>query len=83
MTEVKKMTLLPPAPDRCQECAVDHDPTHPHDATSLFYQTKFNMEHGRGANWGDAMAHCDDEVKDAWTESLARMGITTDGPVRG
>lgn len=80
---VRKMQLLPPAPGRCQECAVDHPPELPHDATSLYYQTKFNMEHGRGATWADAMAHCTDEMKDAWTESLAKGGITTDGPVRG
>lgn len=26
--------LLPPAPDVCQECAVEHDPADPHDKQS-------------------------------------------------
>jgi hypothetical protein len=66
-----KMMLLPPDKDVCQICAVKHDPTLPHNAQSLYYQTKFQMENGRAATWEDAMAHCTEEVKKVWREALA------------
>ncbi|HML33810.1 hypothetical protein [Sporomusa sphaeroides] len=72
---ISAMTLLPPPPDVCQECARDHAPGLPHDKQSLYYQTKFQMEHGRGATWADAMAHCSDEVKAIWTEELQKLGV--------
>lgn len=45
-TELKTMTLLPPAPGRCVECANIHEPDHPHNLLSLYYQVKFYQEHG-------------------------------------
>jgi hypothetical protein len=72
---MSSMMLLPPRSDVCQECAVDHDPRLPHNPLSLYYQTKFQMEHGRGATWVDAMAHCSDEMKEVWTEELRKLGI--------
>lgn len=69
------MTLLPPAPGKCQECATAHAPEQPHNAQSLFYQTKFQMEHGRGANWKDAMEHCDSLMKKFWKAELKKMGV--------
>ena len=70
-----EMILLPPRSDVCQECARDHDPRLPHDKQSLYYQVKFKMEHGRGATWADAMGHCSDEIKAAWTDGLKKFGI--------
>lgn len=67
--------LLPPAPGVCQECAVDHDPSLPHNKHSLFYQYKFYNDHGRWPTWEDAMAHCTDEVKDYWKKALAEHGV--------
>jgi len=72
------MTLLPPAPHLCQECATDHEPHLPHNAQSLFYGMKFKIEHGRDPTWADAMAHCSDEMKKLWTEALAERGITVE-----
>lgn len=69
------MMLLPPSPDVCQECARDHAPELPHDAQSLYYQVKFKMQHGRGATWADAMAHCSDEIKALWTAELEKLGV--------
>lgn len=73
------MFLLPPAADKCQECAVDHPPEWPHDPQSFFYQTKFNMEHGRTATWRDAWAHCTPELRRQWfdilQEKLAALGM--------
>lgn len=59
----KPLTALPPAPGYCQVCAVKHDPQAPHDATSFYYQTVFQMNNARRPTWADAMAHCDDVVK--------------------
>lgn len=69
------LILLPPSPDKCQECAVAHVPEAPHNAHSLFYQTKFNMAHGRSATWVDAMAHCSDHIKQRWVEELGKLGV--------
>jgi len=73
--QIKEFTLLPPAPGLCPECAVGHEPHEPHDQTSLFYQMKFNMEHDRYPTWVDAMGHCSDEMKAAWTEELKKRGV--------
>lgn len=83
MTELIKcktssFTMLPPSPDLCQECAVKHEPEEPHDATSLFYHCKFKLEHGRYPTWMDAIAHCSDEMKKAWTKELKLRGKWTE-----
>lgn len=80
--EMKKMIiakpmLLPPAQDKCQECAVKHDPLQPHDATSLFYLVKFKMQNNREATWDDALSHCADDIKRHWRTELAKLGIDT------
>lgn len=72
----KEFQLLPPAPDVCQQCAVDHPPDQPHNQQSLFYQIKFYNEHKRAPTWKDAIAHCSSEVKTAWAIELAKFGIT-------
>jgi hypothetical protein len=71
--------LMPPPADCCQECAVKHDPTWPHNAQSFYYQFKFNALHGRSANWKDAMEHCTPEMKAFWTEELKKEGVDVDG----
>jgi len=72
---ISSFMILPPRKDVCQECATDHDVKLPHNQQSLYYQTKFKMEHGRGATWADAMAHCTDEMKERWSEALRENGI--------
>ena len=59
MTPIRKeFTLLPAAPGLCPECAVKHESHEPHNKDSLFYQTKFFMEHKRRPTWADAISHC-------------------------
>jgi hypothetical protein len=72
------MMMLPAPPGTCPECAVDHDPSSPHDQQSLHWQYHFYIEHGRWPTWADAIAHCADDVKQAWTETLAELGIDVD-----
>lgn len=84
VVEMKPMMLLPPRKDKCQTCAVDHKPEQPHDATSLYFLTKFKMENNREATWTDAMAHCEEPMKKAWTAQLNKMGIDVESTqVRG
>jgi hypothetical protein len=63
-------TMLPPASDVCQICAVDHAWNQPHNQQSLYYQYRFYGEHGRWPTWTDAMSHCAPEVQDAWRRDL-------------
>lgn len=76
----KEMTILPPAPGKCPECAVAHDPALPHNVNSLYYQMKFYQKHDRVPKWADAMEHCDDGVKEAWTKALLEHGVQVYGP---
>lgn len=69
--------LLPAAPGKCPECAVEHPPECPHNQQSLFYQYQFYNEHGRWPTWEDAMAHCDEAMKDVWRRELKARGIDT------
>jgi hypothetical protein len=64
------------APGQCNECAVFHNPTEPHNQRSLYYLYSFREQHGRWPTWKDAMAHCAPEVQQLWTDSLKEMGIT-------
>lgn len=72
------ITLLPPRTDRCQTCGSKHEESEPHNAQSLYYQTKFNMENGRSATWLDAMAHCSNDVKSLWRTGLINLGVDID-----
>lgn len=69
-------TMLGKTPEgTCQMCAVKHDPQMPHNRDSLTYQYKFYDEHGRWPTWKDAMAHCPEEIKAAFTEALQERGV--------
>lgn len=74
------MTLLPPAPDVCHCCAVDHDPEQPHNKDSLYYQYWFYAQHGRWPTWRDAMEHCSFEVRAIWATALLQRGVDLDKP---
>jgi len=71
--------LFPAAPGTCQECAVKHDQSMPHNRDSLFYQYKFYNEHGRWPTWKDAMDHCTEEMKQIWIEALSEHGVSLQG----
>jgi hypothetical protein len=70
--------ILPPAPDKCQECAVEHAPEEPHNAQSLFYHFKFYEKNGRAPTWKDAIAHCNPETRLAWELELKSRGAWTE-----
>jgi len=77
-SKIKKIgdfSLLPPAPDLCQECAVKHKPEEPHDANSFYYQMSFYLDHRRYPKWEDAIAHCPRAVRRAWTKLLKQRGL--------
>ena len=68
--------LLPPKPDVCQECAVDHKPAEAHNRDSLYYQYWFVVKHGRWPTWADAIEHVTDAAHELWRQALADNGIT-------
>lgn len=74
------MQLLPPSEDKCPVCAVEHEPTAPHNAQSLYYQMRFTGLHGRSATWADAVAHCDERTRDAWRVELVKRGAWSEPP---
>lgn len=73
--------VMPPPKDKCQICAVKHDPAQPHNAQSLYYQMTFNGMVGRSPTWADAMAHCEAPVRDAWKAELLRMKAWSEPPI--
>lgn len=75
-----RMMLLPPAKDKCQLCAVAHAAEAAHNAQSLFYQTRFQMQHGRAGTWADAIAHCPPDVRSMWERELRRLGGWSEPP---
>lgn len=75
--------LLPAPPGVCLQCAVGHPPEFPHNAQSLHYQYWFYDQNGRWPDWRDAMAHCDEEMKNFWREELKKRGVDIDaGQIR-
>lgn len=72
--------LLGPPPDKCPQCATDHEPTSPHNASSLYYQYAFYDAFGRFPTWADAIAHCDKATRDAWESELRRRDKWTEPP---
>jgi len=75
MSEIKTLTLLPPAHGQCPECAGEHEPHEPHNRWSIYYQVTFQQQHGRSPDWADAMAHCSVEVQQRWIEALTVIGV--------
>lgn len=66
--------LLPPSADACPVCAVEHEPSAPHNAQSLYYQMRFQGLHGRWPTWADAVAHCDERTRGLWRAALRDRG---------
>jgi len=74
-TQQGQFSLLPPPKGHCQVCAVQHDPSMPHNRDSLYYQTRFNMQTGRAPDWRDAIYHCPSDVHLGWVEALIHCGL--------
>lgn len=79
-TQPMAWNVLPPQKDACPICAVKHEPAAPHNAQSLYYQVTFNAMIGRSPTWGDAVAHCADEVQANWKAALTQMNAWSDPP---
>lgn len=74
------MMLLPPSKDVCAICATAHRPEMPHNAESLYYQSRFHLVHGRIGTWADAVAHCTPEMRTTWRELMEEQGFTFTEP---
>jgi hypothetical protein len=68
-------TLLPPAPDACQVCAVKHLPEEPHDPQSLYWATARSLKGEPPPTWEDALEHVEPELRARWIELLAEHGV--------
>jgi hypothetical protein len=73
--EQRRMTLLPAKAGTCEECAVAHKPSEPHNKDSLHYQYHFYGRHGRWPKWSDAIAHCGEKRRALWEKELRRAGV--------
>lgn len=80
---VTDVMLLPPKEGTCPACAVAHEDGLPHDATSLYYQTRFVMLRGRAGTWADAAAHCTAEIRAAWRSVMEKKGYPWTEPQDG
>lgn len=78
-TDTVQFQILPPAKGLCPDCAIKHDADMPHNAQSLHYQYSFYAQHSRWPSWLDAMAHCTDDMRAAWTELLTKQGVDVAG----
>jgi hypothetical protein len=78
--EQSSLKVLPPAPDKCQICAVAHEPELPHDAQSIYYHMTFQGMMGRCPTWADACAHCSPAMTATWKRELTQMGYWTEPP---
>lgn len=65
--------MLPAKAGTCPDCATEHAPELPHNKQSLYYQMWFENEHGVGASWIDAMAHCTPEMQEQWKHHLTKL----------
>lgn len=72
---IKSLSLLPPPPDCCQQCAEKHAPEKMHNAQTLYYGFWFEQQHGRSPTWADAMDHCSDQDKFHMRLYLENLGI--------
>jgi hypothetical protein len=70
--------MLPPPPDACPVCAVDHAPEEPHAPDSLFWQIARGMAGGPPPTWEEALAHCTPAVRESWITALARCNVEVD-----
>lgn len=78
LKQVGAFKMLPPRPDVCQICATKHDPAQPHNKQSLYYQYFFLADNNRWPTWTDAMAHCDQKIKDQWIVQLTKLNQKLD-----
>lgn len=77
-----EVLMLPAGGDRCETCNWIHRPELPHNRETIFYQMRFYYENGyRWPTWRDAMAHCSEDIKKAWAETLGKLGRPIDDPV--
>lgn len=79
-TKTMGLVLLTAAKGTCPECGVLHLDVEPHDQQSMHYQIDFFSKHGRWPTWNDALAHCDEETKRAWSIELALNDISVNRP---
>ena len=72
--------VMPPPAGHCQICGIKHDTAEPHDAQSIYYRTTFSGMVGRPPTWADAIAHCNEMVRQVWEKALREAAHWTEPP---
>ncbi len=72
--------VAPPPADHCQICSRKHDTAEPHDAQQVYYQVVFESMIGRPPTWADAIAHCNEMIREVWERELRRAAHWTEPP---
>lgn len=70
---IRHLVDLLPDWGSCSTCGWFHSETTPHNSNSLYYQLKFYDACGRWPTWEDAAAHCTDDLKERWRDTMARV----------
>jgi hypothetical protein len=59
----------------CPDCGKHHDPSQPHDASTMRFQRQFHQRFDRLPTWEDAFAHCSADVRQLTRAQLMENGI--------
>lgn len=79
---MEEIRITAPTSRTCRVCAVEHEPSEPHDRDSLYYQVRFWQKNKRFPTWDDAMSHCTEEVKACFRVELVRRGVLMENTVQ-
>lgn len=78
MSDRAKLNFLQVPEGACPECGAIHHPSQPHKWGEEFYMHDFFEKHGVYPSWGDALAHCREDVRNNWRGILLEAGVTSD-----
>lgn len=73
-----RLNFIKARPGACPECNADHHVSQAHRWGSDFYMNGFFDKHGVYPTWGDALAHCREDVRMNWEQVLLAQGVTAD-----
>lgn len=76
--ELSQMPVPPRAAGTCDECGANHSFGTPHKWGADRYMATFFNKHGVLPTWGDAIAHCREDIRNNWSVVLMDQGVTAE-----